>query len=531
MRSGGRDAARFDGHASAEARAASRLSGLLSTSSRLVIALLIFGVLLTTSGGAAAEDNDTPGPLDQLTGSGDVYTSCPHLTDSVARLYEAYFDRAPDAAGFDYWAGELASGRADLDGISTFFANSPEFVSIYGSDNDAADFVRLVYRNVLGRSADAEGLAFWVSQLRDGDLTRGAVMLNFSESPEFVALTATSTPLAGHFGWYPPGTRFVCGRGTFDAGRVGTASEIDVLTFVDVRMPVRKPQNVNVVLQESGAATNLVSELVPLNLLLLRNIELPAAAGTSRLQVQGDEAAFTYIVVVPNEQSDFSQRSGWREGERLPTLAEFLTELDVAVDAVNHYWKNNAESLTGNPYVPPNVIGLYDGTNTETAPRCGAITLGPNNAFYCGNNNTVAWDISLMAQGYAIGDAFVYFVIAHEWSHAIQRQGDPSQRDVASELQADCFAGAALYGAVAPGAETPARPLFQRPSATWLRPGPQGDNVVIFEPGDVDELLATLTRLADDHPWMNPRSHGNAEERVEAFGEGASSGPLACLPK
>ena len=64
------------------------------------------------------------------------------------------------------------------------FASSPEFIATYGSLNNS-DFVTLVYQNVLGRAPDGAGLAYWVAQLNGGFMTRGQVMVGFSESPEY----------------------------------------------------------------------------------------------------------------------------------------------------------------------------------------------------------------------------------------------------------------------------------------------------------------------------------------------------------
>ncbi len=102
---------------------------------------------------------------------------------SVERLYLAYFGRLPDDAGLAFWNGEIDRGRSLAD-VSEQFAQSPEFTSLYGSVSNA-EFVELVYRNVLDRSPDAAGLAHWTSQLDTGALTRGGVMLGFSDSSEF----------------------------------------------------------------------------------------------------------------------------------------------------------------------------------------------------------------------------------------------------------------------------------------------------------------------------------------------------------
>lgn len=106
---------------------------------------------------------------------------------SVDRLYLAYFERVPDAAGQAYWESQLGNGMT-LAAISDQFARSPEFVDLYGGVADAA-FVQLVYRNVLDRVPDAAGLEHWTGQLQLGAVTRGDVMLGFSDSMEFKEAT------------------------------------------------------------------------------------------------------------------------------------------------------------------------------------------------------------------------------------------------------------------------------------------------------------------------------------------------------
>jgi hypothetical protein len=107
----------------------------------------------------------------------------------VARLYWAYFDRIPDTEGLLHWIGETADHGATLDTISQVFAGSPEFSATYGSLTDA-DFVRLVYRNVLDRTPDTGGETFWNARLADRSATRGQVMTGFSESPEYRGVLA-----------------------------------------------------------------------------------------------------------------------------------------------------------------------------------------------------------------------------------------------------------------------------------------------------------------------------------------------------
>lgn len=173
----------------------------------------------------------------------------------------------------------------------------------------------------------------------------------------------------------------------------------------------------------------------------------------------------------------------------------------VAVRITDAFWRNwFAEQ--GARYVPPRVAGGYTGQN---GPSCAGEPSVPGNAYYCPRGNFIAWDDNLMRAGYTqIGDAWVYLVIAHEWGHAIQAQLPERLVPQQIELQADCLAGAALQGA-------------------------QELELVRIEPGDDQEIARTLQAVADDFPWTDERSHGNAEERTAAFQAGVSGGVDRCI--
>jgi hypothetical protein len=113
------------------------------------------------------------------------------LEAQAGRLYQAAFGRAPDDAGLSFWAGALHAGTPLVD-IAGGFLASTEFQARYGNpDNNG--FVNSLYQNVLGRPADAAGLAFWVGSLESGAQTRPQVLASFSESNENKANTAPST--------------------------------------------------------------------------------------------------------------------------------------------------------------------------------------------------------------------------------------------------------------------------------------------------------------------------------------------------
>lgn len=134
--------------------------------------------LAVWAGALSSGAKEPAGMVADLIGSSEAQLT----VGPVARLYKAYFRRIPDAEGLRYWVWRLRTGTS-LGQVSAGFAESAEFRSTYGALDDAG-FVDLVYRNVLGRPADAAGAAYWRSQLAAGRLDRGGVMVNFSESAE-----------------------------------------------------------------------------------------------------------------------------------------------------------------------------------------------------------------------------------------------------------------------------------------------------------------------------------------------------------
>lgn len=159
-----------------------------------------------------------------------TYTPCPEVTDSIYRLYTAYFSRVPEQGGFDFWTSEYSVGNWSLPRMSTFFSESPEFVSLYGSVSDE-QFVELIYVNIFGRQADQGGRDYWLNRMANEGLDRGTVMLNFSESPEYIEQTETWTPLAGFFNWYPEATEWYCGFDNVEAAIPAGPTHADYLFY------------------------------------------------------------------------------------------------------------------------------------------------------------------------------------------------------------------------------------------------------------------------------------------------------------
>ena len=109
------------------------------------------------------------------------------LAEPVARLYFAFFDRAADYEGFNYYLEERDAGLT-LEAMAEQFAGSDEFRLRYGTLDNAAFFDR-VYRNVFDGVADASLRSAWIAQL-DAGMSRGQLMVAFSESNAFRAATS-----------------------------------------------------------------------------------------------------------------------------------------------------------------------------------------------------------------------------------------------------------------------------------------------------------------------------------------------------
>lgn len=106
---------------------------------------------------------------------------------TAQRLYSAFLGRPADSAGLTYWTGQLDKG-VSIRTLANRFANTAEFREGRGELSDSA-FVDAMYTSILGRSADSDGRAFWLSRLEDG-ASRASVVASFANSRENVAKTA-----------------------------------------------------------------------------------------------------------------------------------------------------------------------------------------------------------------------------------------------------------------------------------------------------------------------------------------------------
>ena len=83
----------------------------------------------------------------------------------LQELYVAYFGRAADPTGLDYW---VEAGTTQAAFAANMYAQA-EFKDAYGSKSVEAQ-VNQIYKNLFDREADVTGLTYWTQQINLGTL-------------------------------------------------------------------------------------------------------------------------------------------------------------------------------------------------------------------------------------------------------------------------------------------------------------------------------------------------------------------------
>jgi len=188
--------------------------------------------------------------------------------------------------------------------------------------------------------------------------------------------------------------------------------------------------------------------------------------------------------------------------------------VSFVLDDVQAYWAAvfQASNLQ---YTDAKLVLYRDAV--QTACGLAPASTGP---FYCPGDTTVYLDLSffdeLSQRLGAPGDFAEAYVIAHELGHHVQdllgalASGQSSSQSVATELQADCYAGVWASSAESRG---------------------------VMERGDLQEGLTAASSVGDDTlakragrvPNQETFTHGSSAQRTQWFGAGYKTGdPSAC---
>ena len=113
----------------------------------------------------------------------------------VSRFYQVCLDRQPDQAGLNKWVEDLLGGVKTGADVAKGFMFSKEFTD---KNYDNATFLTIAYSAFFNREPDAAGYDVWLKKLNNGT-SRQNVVDGFSKSQEFSQLCSSFgiTPYAG----------------------------------------------------------------------------------------------------------------------------------------------------------------------------------------------------------------------------------------------------------------------------------------------------------------------------------------------
>lgn len=197
-------------------------------------------------------------------------------------------------------------------------------------------------------------------------------------------------------------------------------------------------------------------------------------------------------------------------GEDEPDKIATATIADVET-----FWSERLPDDFGVAFEPVHDLLSYESNGPNQENGCGN-TKKNANAFYCGQDDSIAWDrgVLLPTMIQQFGQLSVVTVLAHEFGHAVQyrlqskagiTRGTPT---IVKEQQADCFAGT-YYRWVAEGKSK----YFRVSTADGL-----------------NAALSSLFLVRDNAGTSaeDKQAHGTAFDRIYAFQLGFEQGARQC---
>lgn len=121
---------------------------------------------------------------------------------SLIELYIAFFNRVPDADGLSYWIDQLKAGMTMDQLANHFYAAAIIYSDLtgYSKSMTDSDFVKIIYKNALGRSGASAppdvDVKYWADHLKNGTRTKGSLVATMLYSAHTFANDPT-------WGWMP----------------------------------------------------------------------------------------------------------------------------------------------------------------------------------------------------------------------------------------------------------------------------------------------------------------------------------------
>ena len=238
---------------------------------------------------------------------------------------------------------------------------------------------------------------------------------------------------------------------------------------------------------------------------------LQSRLNTDRFAWERDPRQPSAVSAAPPAAQSSASRPAAVAATARPAASAPARSLDAFIQSMERqlgqFWREELKPTTVS-YRAPKVVLVTSSYRSS----CGTFT-DRHGAAYCPRDEVV-----LLANGFLhhqVGwpdeDAAVAIVIAHEWSHHVQKLVGLQVLQVAlgyftiqMELQADCFAGAFIDYAGKEG---------------W------------FNRSGLDSILDLIGALGDERgtPWFAPNAHGTSEQRTDALNRGYRNGVNSCL--
>lgn len=140
------------------------------------------GTTRTADAGTAQNGTAYQTVINALTGSDPVAAA-------VSLLYQKELGRPTDLGGLLVQTNEIENNGASLQNIAYNIAKSPEYLALHPNLTGADDQnINALYESIIGRSADAAGLAVQKQAISSGQITYDQLKTNLYNSAEYKAL-------------------------------------------------------------------------------------------------------------------------------------------------------------------------------------------------------------------------------------------------------------------------------------------------------------------------------------------------------
>ena len=110
----------------------------------------------------------------------------------LSAVYIGYYNRAADAAGVQFWEKVISDTSLDLVAVATDFSTQSETQAVHPffadpTSSTPSTFITSLYQNLFNRDPDAAGLEFWSGQLQnaidgvEGSFSVGEIIVKIIE--------------------------------------------------------------------------------------------------------------------------------------------------------------------------------------------------------------------------------------------------------------------------------------------------------------------------------------------------------------